>query len=208
MNARAAWFLSTLALLVLLSNGSGQTSRTNTFGGQGPSAEKDSKPADDKEARSRYVSPVIKGYGAVVPVPGGEEPPTKGTKVVFDVTAVNKDPGKPLPGLERAALLLNLAGVTGLKPGEIEIAIVLHGDATSAALNDDAYRELTGNAHPNAELMKLLKDAGVKILVCGQAMAHKNLDAKKVRGEVKVAASALTAVINYQSRGYAFVPAY
>lgn len=165
-------------------------------------------PAADPETKSRFVSPVIKAYGPVVPMPDAEELPKKDTKVVFDVTAVNKDAGKPLPGLERAAVLLNLAGAGGLKPGDVEVAIVLHGDATSSALDDDAYRTLTGKDHPHAELMKRLKEAGVKILVCGQSLERKGLDVKKVRAEVKVAASAVSAVVNYQSRGYAFIPAH
>jgi intracellular sulfur oxidation DsrE/DsrF family protein len=164
--------------------------------------------AADPAPKSRFVAPVIKGYGLVAPMPDAEELPKKGTKVIFDVTAVNKDAAKPLPGLERAAVLLNLAGAAGLKQGDIEVAIILHGDATSAALDDAAYRELTGKDHPHAELMKRLKEAGVKFLVCGQSLERKKLDAKKVRAEVKVAASAVSAVINYQSRGYAFIPAH
>lgn len=165
-------------------------------------------PTADSEAKSPFVSPVIKGYGLVVPMPDAEEPPKKGTKVVFDATAANKDASKPLPGLERAAVLLNLAGAAGLKPGDIEVVVVMHGDATSAALDDDAYRTLTGKDHPHAELIKRLKEAGVKILVCGQSLERKKLDVKKVRTEVKVAASAVSAVINLQVRGYAFVPAH
>lgn len=165
-------------------------------------------PAANAGAMSRFVSPVVKGYGAVVPMPDADELPEKGTKVVFDVTAVNKDPAKPLPGLERAAVLLNLAGTAGLKPGDIEVAIVLHGDATSAALNDEAYRVLTGRDHPHSELIERLTDVGVKIMVCGQSLERRQLDVKKVRAEVKVAASAVSAIINYQSRGYTFVPAH
>ena len=162
----------------------------------------------EKAERSRFVTPVVKGYGAVVPMPGAEEPPKKGARAAFDVTATNKDATKPLPGLERAAVLLNLAGAAGLKPGDVEVAVVLHGDATSAALDDGAYRKLTGTGHPHAELMKRLKQAGVKILVCGQSLERKGLDVRKVRDEVKVAASAVSAVINLQSRGYAYVPAH
>ena len=61
----------------------------------------------------RPVTPVVPGYGAVVPIPDAAEPPAKGSKVVFDVTAPAKDAGKPLPGLVRAATLLNLAGAAG-----------------------------------------------------------------------------------------------
>ena len=84
---------------------------------------------------------------------------------------------------------------------------MLHGDATSAALDDAAYKELTGHEHPHAELLKKLKGAGVKLLVCGQALARKRYDPKRVRGDVAVAASAVSAVVNLQARRFAYVPA-
>ena len=154
------------------------------------------------------VAPVISGYGAVVPLPDASEQPAKGSKVVFDVTATAKDASKPLPGLERVATLFNLAGSAGLKPSDLEVVVVLHGEATSAALDDAAYKELTGQAHPHADLMKKLKEAGVKFLVCGQSMARKGYDPKRVRGGVTVAASAVTAAVNLQARGFAYIPAH
>jgi intracellular sulfur oxidation DsrE/DsrF family protein len=156
----------------------------------------------------KMVTPVIPGYGAVVPYPAAQEQPVKGSKVVFDVTATAKDPDQPLPGLVRAATLLNLAGASGLKASDLELVVVLHGDATSAALDDAAYKELTGREHPHADLMKKLKGAGVKVLVCGQALARKGYEPKQVRGEVVVAASAVTAVANLQARGFAYIPAH
>lgn len=154
------------------------------------------------------VTPIVPGYGAVVPLPGAAEAPAKGSKVVFDVTGVAKEPGQPLPGLTRAATLLNLAGSVGLKSSDLEVVIVLHGDATSAALDDAAYKELTGREHPHADLMKKLKEAGVKFLVCGQALARKGYDPKRLRGEVSLAASAVSAVVNLQARGFAYIPAH
>ncbi len=55
--------------------------------------------------------------------------------------------------------------------------------------------------------MKKLKGAGVKFLVCGQSLARKGYDPKRVRSEVSIAASAVTAVVNLQTRGFASVPA-
>ncbi len=166
-------------------------------------------PADGAPAvPAKAVSPIVPGYGAVVPLPDAVEAPVKGSKVVFDVTGVAKDTTAPLPGLVRAATLLNLAGVSGLKSSDLELVIVLHGDATSAALDDAAYKDLTGAGHPHADLMKKLKGAGVKLLVCGQSLARKGYDPKRVRAEVTVAASAVTAVVNHQARGFAYIPAH
>jgi len=161
-------------------------------------------PAKDPKA----VTPVVPGYGAVVPFPSAAELPTKGSKVVFDITSTGKDPAKPLPGLERAATLLNLAGSAGLKPTDLEIVVVLHGDATSTALDDAAYKELTGRPHSSADLLKKLKEVGVNVLVCGQSLARKGYDTGRVRVDVSVAASAVSAVVNLQTRGFAYVPAH
>ncbi|MCE9561565.1 MAG: methyltransferase domain-containing protein [Planctomycetes bacterium] len=168
----------------------------------------DAPPAKAPAKETKSVTPLVPGYGAVVPLPTAAEPPTKGSKVVFDVTATGKEPDKPLPGLERAALLLNLAGAAGLKPTDLEIVVVLHGDATSTALDDAAYKELTGRPHPSADLLKKLKEVGVKVLVCGQSLARKGYDSGRVRGDVSVAASAVSAVVNLQTRGFAYVPAH
>lgn len=153
----------------------------------------------------KRVTPVIPGYGAVVPMPDAVEPPKKGSKFVFDVTGKAQDATQPLPGLVRAATLLNLAGVSGLKPTDVDIVVVLHGDATSAALSNDAYQHIHGVKHPHAELIALLHSAGVKLLVCGQALARKGYDPKQVRPDVSIAVSAVTAVANYQSRGYSYI---
>lgn len=168
-------------------------------GGAGP---------DDKAERPKAVSPLVPGYGAVVPLPGAPEAPARGTKAVFDVTATARDATQPLPGLARAATLLNLAGASGLKATDLELVVVLHGDATSAALDDAAYKALTGAAHPHADLMKHLRAAGVRVLVCGQALARKGYDPKQVRAGVTVAASAVSATVNLQARGFAYVPAH
>jgi len=54
-----------------------------------------------------FQNPDVKKY---VETFEAAEQPTKGSKVVFDVSAVAKETGKPVPGLERAAVLLNLGG--------------------------------------------------------------------------------------------------
>jgi quercetin dioxygenase-like cupin family protein/intracellular sulfur oxidation DsrE/DsrF family protein len=168
--------------------------------------EKELQPKAKEEQKAKTVTPVVEGYGAVVPLPDAVEQPAKGSKVVIEATGIARDAAQPLPGLVRAATLLNLAGASGLKASDVEIVVVLHGDATSAALDDVTYK-VSGHDHPHADLMKKLKAAGVKVLVCGQALARKGYDLKRVRGEVVVAASAVTAVINLQARGFAYVPA-
>jgi intracellular sulfur oxidation DsrE/DsrF family protein len=98
--------------------------------------------------------------------------------------------------------------VSGVKAADVEVVVVLHGDATASALDDSAYAALGTGPHPNADVMKKLGAAGVKFLVCGQSLARKGLDPKRVRDGVSVAASAVTATTNFQSRGFAYVSAH
>ncbi len=161
--------------------------------------------ADGDDARMDF--PVIAAYGGVFPTKAVEGP-RKGTKVVFDVTGDGKVAGMVVPGLERVALLYNLAGHAGLKPEDIRVAVVFHGAATKTALNDEAYTELVKVNNPNALLIERLKNAGAVFYVCGQSMAKEGYDPKAVRGDVTVAASALTTVINKQTYGYVYVSSH
>lgn len=160
----------------------------------------------EKKPLPAKAFPVIEGFGGVFPG-DGEEGPRKGSKVVFDVTGDAKEAGQPVPGLERAALLYNLAGRDAIKPAELHVVIVLHGSATKYAISDEAFKAEFGKANPNAELIRRLVKAGAKVYVCGQSLTRNNLDAKQVAPEVKVAAAALTAVMNKQADGHAYIPA-
>jgi len=169
-----------------------------------------SKPVEQPKQPKTEPSPlssVVPGYGLVVPLPKGAEPPAKGRKVVFDITSTGKDPAKRLPGLDRVATLLNLAATSGLKPTDLDVAVVLHGEATLTALDDEAYKSTTGQTHPSSDLLAKLTKVGVKIMVCGQSLERKTLDAKRVRPVVGIVVSAVTAVNNLQSRGFTYVPA-
>jgi intracellular sulfur oxidation DsrE/DsrF family protein len=155
---------------------------------------------------TKLVFPIIPNVGGVVLLPKAAEQPRKGAKVVFDVTADAK-PADANKGLERAARLLNLYGTAGLKANDVKVVVVLHGEATKAALTDAAYKTRFGaDANPNLPLIRALKKTGVEVFVCGQALAYKGFQDVEVAGEATVAAAALTVVINRQGDGYAYVP--
>ena len=150
--------------------------------------------------------PTIAEFGGVVPLEKAAEPPRAGAKVVFDATPDGK-PGEVNKGLERAARLLNLYGAAGLKPADVKIAIVLHGEATKSTLNDAAYKSRFGiERNPNVPLIRALRTAGVEVFVCGQALNYKGFADAEVADEVRIAAAALTVLVNKQSDGYAYAP--
>jgi intracellular sulfur oxidation DsrE/DsrF family protein len=142
----------------------------------------------------------------VVRVANGAEPPQAGTKIVFDVTAGSKTPEEINKGLERAARLLNLAGLYDVPTNQLEVTVVLHGEAAKSVLSDAAWksRQLS-ESNPNLPLIQALQSAGVKVLVCGQALHHQKIQQSEVDSKVSVAASAMTVVVNRQLAGYACV---
>jgi uncharacterized protein len=149
--------------------------------------------------------PIIPKHGGVVPRPKAVEQPQADAKVILDATADAK-PAEINKGLERTARLLNLYGAAGHKVQDVKIAVVLHGEATKSILNDAAYKTRFQEEHnPNLPLIRELQEAGVEILVCGQALSYKGISDEEVAEGVSVAAAALTVVINKQADGYSYV---
>lgn len=152
-----------------------------------------------------FLFPQVARYGGIVRTPGAAEPPRRGAKVVFDITADNK-PDELNKGLEGVARYLNLNAEAGLKPADVKLALVLHGGATKAALSDAAYAKHTAaKKNPNLDLIHELKTCGVEVFVCGQSLARSRFAPADVAGEVTVAASAMTVNANKQQDGYSYL---
>ena len=114
-----------------------------------------------------------------------------------------------MKGLDRAAQLINLYVAAGLKTKDLKLAIVLHGEATKAALVDTAYRkQFDGQDNPNREIMRLLAGNGVEIYVGLQSLVRLGFNPKETLPGVTIAASAATVSINKQMDGYAYLPFY
>jgi len=152
-----------------------------------------------------FLFPQIARYGGIVQVPDGSEPPRRGIKIVFDITADSK-PEELNKGLESVARYLNLNAEAGFKPADVKIALVLHGAATNASLTDAAYAKLTATTNnPNLELIRGLKACGVEVFVCGQSLARNKFTPAEVAGDVSVAVSAMTVNVNKQQDGYSYL---
>lgn len=150
--------------------------------------------------------PIIAGYGGVAPVQAPvSEPPRAGASVVFDVTA-GGDAAGVNKGLERAARLLNLYGAAGRGAADVRLTVVLHGAATQAVLTDEFFAARFQTEHnPNLPLIDALHAAGVQVLVCGQSLNRNGFPDSVIAPNVKIAASAMTAVINRQANGDSLV---
>jgi intracellular sulfur oxidation DsrE/DsrF family protein len=159
-------------------------------------------------AESFWQNPVIQGYGKVHPMPEAavQPSPDREYKILFDVTKAARTPDQVNPGLEDIALLINLFALAKVPPKKLKIVGVLHGPATSVALDDPHYREKYQIDNPNRKLIDALKRTGAVVYVCGQALAHNGFESAWVNRDVSVALAALTVLSAYQLDGYVLIP--
>lgn len=150
--------------------------------------------------------PKVEGFGAVVKLPEASEQPRNGSRILVDLTK-GGEPNQLLPSLEKVARFVNIYAGAGQKPANAHITVVLHGDATLSILNADAYSKRFGTkGNPNFDCLHRLHEAGVRLIVCGQSLAHKKANHRDIVVFAEVGVSALTAMANLQADGYAYVP--
>jgi intracellular sulfur oxidation DsrE/DsrF family protein len=154
-----------------------------------------------------WTNPTIKEFGAVVPLPNAALQPDKNVdyKVVFNVTSWGV-PDKVEPGLERVARTVNLFTSAGVPVSRLHFIVVIHGPATPAVLDQGHYLEKYGMGNPNVDLIAALEQAGVQVVVCGQALAHHKFPDAWVNPEVEITLAAMTNLIILQQQGYVLVP--
>ena len=151
--------------------------------------------------------PVFMKYGPVFDVPHVDltPDPTAVHKVVFDVTESPDDTSAVNPGIVSLARFFNLYARAGVSPEHLQLAIVAHGAATKDVIGHAGYRKRYGADNPNLELMAALVDKGVRVYVCGQALAARGVARDELAPDVKVAPSATAALLQLQSEGYRVV---
>jgi uncharacterized protein len=151
--------------------------------------------------------PQIEGYGSVVALPEAGERPRIGGRVVLDTTAA-APAGKPNRGLESAARLVNLYAKEGLAASRPQIAVILHFNATPAALVDAAHDRAGGGSNPNHQLVEKLLANGVEVWVCGQSVIRGGHALSDILPGIKVAHSAMVFNLNRQQDGWATLGVY
>lgn len=164
--------------------------------------------AGQVSAAEPLTGPVIEAYGPVYQVAEGAFNLKQETryKVSMDVSASEDFSGDLNRRLESAARFLNMHARNGIDPENIELAIVVHGSASKDLLKDTAYETRFGEPNPNTPLLAALREAGVKIYLCGQTAAHRGLAAEELNPAVSLALSAMTAHVRLQAEGFTLIP--
>lgn len=151
------------------------------------------------------AKPLIEGYGQFKPVSNTSFKTPKKLKAVFDVYTSNDDDEELNRGINTVARFLNMHHDAGVKPKNMKAALILHGKAGKDILNNSAYNKRYITDNPNAELLKKLHDAGVQIIVCGQTVEFRGYKRDEILDFIDISLSAITALIDLQSKGYQLI---
>jgi intracellular sulfur oxidation DsrE/DsrF family protein len=90
----------------------------------------------------------------------------------------------------------------------VKAALVIHGSAVFDLLSHDEYANYHKQAdlkNPNYDLLSVLAENDVDIILCGQTSVHRSIDKSKLHPDVKIALSAMTALIHLQNEGYQLI---
>ena len=151
-----------------------------------------------------HVGPVIESSGPVFTVerPDLAIPTDFVFKAVFEVTESSSSPEALNGAIDNAARFLNMHVEAGVPVENVQVALVIHGAATTAVLDNAGYRERFGIDNPNVPLFEALSDAGVRLYVCGQAANVFDVPRERIASQVDLALSAMTALVMLESEGY------
>ncbi|KGI78367.1 DsrE family protein [Oleiagrimonas soli] len=158
-----------------------------------------------------WVYPVIPKFGGVHPNPGADMQPDPNAdyKILVDVVTGDPSSGHQLGSLNRLARLVNLMGYAKVPQDHVHIVAVLDRQVGATALTNAAYRKFFDKKgkgeNPNLPILRALKKAGVKLMICSQAMAEMGLKNSDIDPSVTVTLSALTDPVIYGHRGYTYM---
>ncbi|MBP2832769.1 DsrE family protein [Aquimarina sp. U1-2] len=150
---------------------------------------------------------IISGYGETFEVsnPDFKTDTHNSLKVVFDVGRTFEDSTSINPLFNTAARYVNMHVNAGVPAKNINVALVVHGDAITDILSNNRYQEKYGIDNPNATLINALSGAGVQVILCGQTTAYRGVSKKDILPETHIALSAMTALVQLQNGNYRLI---
>ena len=153
------------------------------------------------------TGPLIEDFGPVIAVDGKDitVDTERRYRLVFDAAASDGEDALNRE-FETVARFLNMHALNGVPPANMDIKVVVHGEALMSVLEHGPYRRRFGRDNPSLELVSRLADAGVEFLVCGQSMGFRDVLKEELSDSAQVGLSAMTMLAVYQADGYALIP--
>lgn len=131
-------------------------------------------------------------------------------KAVYDIHSGDEAAGIS-KGLYYARGLIDAFGKQGVKPEQLDIHLVLHGEAAKFLLTEEAFQDNSGDpfaVNLNAKIVKNLIDLGVSVEICHSVMKSKGWLAEDVLPNVVIVHDGYTRLVKLQNDGYALVSGF
>ena len=111
-------------------------------------------------------------------------------------------------GLYYARGLIEAFGKQGVKPDQLDLHLVLHGDAAMFLLVDDSWQQAVGDpfaVNLNAKIVQDLLNLGVHVEICHSVMRARGWVPDDVLPGVTIVHDGYTRLIKLQNDGYAYI---
>lgn len=149
--------------------------------------------------------PVIKGFGETAPVPTHTVSEEATFNIAFDVTNAGKV-GEVNRKFNSLARFINMHVAAGVKKENINLALIVHGTAIFDLLNNESYQDKYKAGNANAGLLQALMKNNVRVILCGQSAAARNIVISQLVTGTEIELSAMTAHALLQQNGYTLNP--
>ena len=126
-------------------------------------------------------------------------------KIAFDVADGAKE-GAQNNSINSLARFINMHVAHGVKPENIQLALVVHGSASVDVLANSEYKKRFNADNKNQALIEQLLANNTKVYVCGQSATHFKVTPALLIEGVKMSLSAMTAHAQLQQQGYTLNP--
>lgn len=160
-----------------------------------------------KAHADKLIYPVYKGAieMGVMPVTPTYAFMHKGKcKIAFDMSESTPDSARNElnTGILEIMRTINLHVAAGVKKEDIEAVVVFHGPAAASFMNNEMYNKRFKMNNPNLALIKSLNDNGVKMVICGQTLALRDMTLDAFPAGIMKSYSAVTAISDLQQRNF------
>ena len=126
-------------------------------------------------------------------------------KIAFDV-GDGAEKGAQNNHINSLARFINMHVAHGVKPENIQLALVVHGGASVDVLENSFYKARFDKDNKTQSLIKQQLANKTQVYVCGQSATHMKVAAEQLIPGVKMALSAMTAHAQLQQKGYTLNP--
>ena len=126
-------------------------------------------------------------------------------KIAFDV-GDGAEKGAQNNHINSLARFINMHVAHGVKPENIQLALVVHGGASVDVLENRFYKARFDKDNKTQSLIKQLLANKTQVYECGQSATHMKVASEQLIPGVKMALSAMTAHAQLQQKGYTLNP--